>query len=148
MIIWMYLNIHKYSNNIFKQLIHPFYIVKILDLSDNALGEKGLRACFPLLQNQEALIEISFCNNGMSARASEVIADEILLFRGPDVPTLLQKFHFYNNMSGDGGAMALSRVIRQSPQLTHLRLVVNMCEYAFSIYFDDLNMCEYIMFCV
>ncbi|CAI5725563.1 unnamed protein product [Peronospora effusa] len=92
-----------------------------IDLSDNALGEKGVRACFGLLQNQEQLRHIYFCNNGISAAAAGVIADEVLLFRGLDTPTKLETFHFYNNMSGDGGAIELAKLLPLSPGLKDLR---------------------------
>lgn len=92
-----------------------------IDLSDNALGEKGVRACFGLLQNQEQLKHMYFCNNGISAAAAGVIAQEVLLFRGLDTPTKLETFHFYNNMSGDGGAIALTKLLPLSPALKDLR---------------------------
>ncbi|KAL4125419.1 hypothetical protein PRIC2_009004 [Phytophthora ramorum] len=92
-----------------------------IDLSDNALGEKGVRACFGLLQRQEKLRHVFFCNNGISAAAAGVIADEVLLFRGLDAPTKLETFHFYNNMSGDGGAVALAKLLPLSPALKDLR---------------------------
>ncbi|KAG6946444.1 hypothetical protein JG687_00016700 [Phytophthora cactorum] len=92
-----------------------------IDLSDNALGEKGVRACFGLLQEQEQLQHMYFCNNGISAAAAGVIAQEVLLFRGQDTPTKLETFHFYNNMSGDGGAIALAKLLPLSPALKDLR---------------------------
>lgn len=92
-----------------------------IDLSDNALGEKGVRACFGLLLAQEELTHVYFCNNGISAAAAQVIADDVLLFRGADAPTKLETFHFYNNMSGDGGAEALARLLPRCPRLTDLR---------------------------
>lgn len=92
-----------------------------IDLSDNALGEKGVRACFGLLLGQEHLTHVFFCNNGISAAAAGVIADEVLLFRGQDTPTKLETFHFYNNMSGDGGAKALAKLLPLSPALRDLR---------------------------
>lgn len=92
-----------------------------IDLSDNALGEKGVRACFGLLLGQEDLTHLYFCNNGISAAAAGVIAEEVLLFRGQDTPTKLETFHFYNNMSGDGGAKALAKLLPLSPALRDLR---------------------------
>ncbi|TMW60553.1 hypothetical protein Poli38472_000595 [Pythium oligandrum] len=92
-----------------------------IDLSDNALGEKGVRACFGLLLRQENLQHVYFCNNGISAAAAAVIADEVLLFRGEDAPTKLETFHFYNNMSGDGGAKALAKLLPRCPLLRDLR---------------------------
>ncbi|CAH0477432.1 unnamed protein product [Peronospora belbahrii] len=96
-------------------------ILRRIDLSDNALGEKGVRACFGLLQHQEQLEHIYFCNNGISAAAAGVIAEEVLLFRGLDTPTKLETFHFYNNMSGDGGAIELAKLLPVSPRLKDLR---------------------------
>lgn len=92
-----------------------------IDLSDNALGEKGVRACYGLLLQQEELKQMYFCNNGISAAAAAVIAEEVLLFRGPETPTKLETFHFYNNMSGDGGAKALAKLLPLSPLLKDLR---------------------------
>lgn len=92
-----------------------------IDLSDNALGEKGVRACYGLLLQQEELKQMYFCNNGISAAAAAVIAEEVLLFRGPETPTKLEIFHFYNNMSGDGGAKALAKLLPLSPLLKDLR---------------------------
>ncbi|KAG1703158.1 hypothetical protein DVH05_008070 [Phytophthora capsici] len=101
--------------------LSSFKTLTRIDLSDNALGEKGVRACFGLLQNQEQLQHMFFCNNGISAAAAEVIAQEVLLFRGLDTPTKLETFHFYNNMSGDGGAIALAKILPLSPGLKDLR---------------------------
>ena len=92
-----------------------------LDLSDNALGEKGIRACTGLWRQQAFLERIYFCNNGISATATELIVEEVLLWRGEDIPTKLTVLHFYNNMSGDGGAVALAKVLPLCPQLTDLR---------------------------
>lgn len=106
-----------------------------IDLSDNALGEKGVRACFGLLLHQEQLQHVYFCNNGISAAAAAVIADEVLLFRGPETPTKLETFHFYNNMSGDGGAIALARLLPLSPALRDLRFSATRAQRAGSLEF-------------
>ncbi|OQR95756.1 hypothetical protein THRCLA_07598 [Thraustotheca clavata] len=88
-----------------------------IDLSDNALGEKGVRACFDILLEQYHLEKLFLCNNGLSAESAKVVAD-VLLFRGD---TKLKTFHFYNNMSGDGGAKALATLIPHCPELEDLR---------------------------
>ncbi|KAI9908173.1 hypothetical protein PsorP6_004423 [Peronosclerospora sorghi] len=106
-----------------------------IDLSDNALGEKGVRACFGLLQDQEQLQHIFFCNNGISAAAAGVIVEEVLLFRGLDTPTKLETFHFYNNMSGDGGAIALAKLLPLSPALKNLRFSATRAQRAGSLAF-------------
>ncbi|RQM27461.1 hypothetical protein B5M09_001291 [Aphanomyces astaci] len=91
-----------------------------VDLSDNALGEKGVRASFGVLERQVNLERLYLCNNGLSAESAQVIAD-VLLFRGANVPTKLKTFHFYNNMSGDGGAKALATLFPSTPLLEDLR---------------------------
>lgn len=106
-----------------------------IDLSDNALGEKGVRACFGLLLEQENLQHVYFCNNGISAAAAAVIADEVLLYRGPETPTKLETFHFYNNMSGDGGAIALAKLLPLSPALRDLRFSATRAQRAGSLEF-------------
>uniref|UniRef100_M4BIC4 Uncharacterized protein n=1 Tax=Hyaloperonospora arabidopsidis (strain Emoy2) TaxID=559515 RepID=M4BIC4_HYAAE len=106
-----------------------------IDLSDNALGEKGVRACFGLLQHQEELQHIYLCNNGLSAAAARVIADDVLLFRGLDTPTKLESFHFYNNMSGDRGAMALAKILPLSPLLKDLRFSATRAQREGSLVF-------------
>lgn len=88
-----------------------------LDLSDNAVGPKGVEACREMLSLQEELEVLSFNNCGISAEAMRSIAD-ILLFR---VPTRLKMLHFSNNMSGSGGAIALADVVAASPMLEDFR---------------------------
>jgi Ran GTPase-activating protein 1 len=50
-----------------------------IDLSDNAVGPKGIAACRELLSGQEKLY---FCNCGISAEAAKSLSD-LLLFRSP-----------------------------------------------------------------
>lgn len=65
-----------------------------LDLSDNALGEKGVRAVAGALQSQPAVKSLAFQNDGISVHAARALL-EIL-----PAPHNLHKLHFYNNMSG------------------------------------------------
>lgn len=74
-----------------------------LNVSDNALGSKGVTACKSLF-TRKSLKRLYACNNGLSADAC-VLVSELLLESGcPELTTL----HFYNNMSGDGGAAAIA----------------------------------------
>lgn len=57
------------------------------------------------------------CNNGLSAEACGLVCN-ILLEGGCPPLTLL---HFYNNMSGSGGAVAVSDIVRACPQLEDFR---------------------------
>jgi len=65
-----------------------------LDLSDNALGEKGVRAVAAALRSQPAVRSLAFQNDGISVHAARALL-EIL-----PAPQNLHKLHFYNNMSG------------------------------------------------
>ena len=89
-----------------------------IDLSDNAVGPKGIEACRDFLSNQLQLERLLFCNCGISAEAARSIAD-LVLFR---TPTALKKLHFFNNMSGNGGAIAIADIVRASPDLTDFRV--------------------------
>ena len=97
-----------------------------LDLSENALGPRGIESCRPLLASKETLQRLSFCNDGLSAEAMESIRD-LLLFRGADKPTSLKSLRFHNNMSGSGGGIAIAKVVEQSPLLESFELSSTRC---------------------
>lgn len=81
-----------------------------LDLSENALGEKGIRALQPALSALSQLKEIKFKNNGLSELSVRLLVEVL--------PTdNLRLLHFHNNMSGSGGALAAASLIRKSPVL-------------------------------
>ncbi|OAE25503.1 hypothetical protein AXG93_1543s1190 [Marchantia polymorpha subsp. ruderalis] len=85
--------------------------LKSLNLSDNALGEKGVRAFSALLKSQRSLQALYFMNNGISEEAARAICE--LLPSGQDLRTL----HFHNNMSGDAGAQALASLVEKATLL-------------------------------
>ena len=83
-----------------------------IDVSDNAMGEKGINACRPALEGQrESLRSLRMCNDGLSASAMEAMRDLLI---GTDndrrdvEPAALCSLHFHNNMSGDGRATVSS----------------------------------------
>jgi Ran GTPase-activating protein 1 len=86
-----------------------------VNVSDNALGRKGITACQNILQGKN-LKKLYFCNNGLSAEASELITDILLQQNGygqdgsRSCPPL-EILHFYNNMSGTVGAQSSSQII-------------------------------------
>ncbi|CAM9674236.1 unnamed protein product [Chrysoparadoxa australica] len=88
-----------------------------LNLSDNAMGEKGINACKAVLEGQKSLQSLKMCNDGLSASAMELMRDILLA----SSPTQLETLHFFNNMSGDGGAKALAQVLQHCPKLSDLR---------------------------
>ncbi|XP_020103286.1 RAN GTPase-activating protein 2-like [Ananas comosus] len=89
--------------------------LKYLNLSDNALGEKGVRAFEGLLRSQDSLEELYLMNDGISEEAAKALAELI-----PSTEKL-KILHFHNNMTGDEGAVAISEVLMRSPLLENFR---------------------------
>ena len=100
-----------------------------VDLSDNALGEKGVRCCEAILLNKRCLESLWFNNNGISAECAAVIAEIVTSTQ----PTKLKLFHFHNNMSGPVGAAALAGLVVASPLLQDLRFSGTRCLSAGSV---------------
>ena len=90
--------------------------IRRLDVSDNALGEKGIRALAPLLQSQKCLECVKFQNNGVSAAAAAAI-HELLV-----APEQLREVHLHNNMAGDEGATSVAALVARAPRLSKLRM--------------------------
>lgn len=90
-------------------------ILKSLNLSNNALGEKGVRAFGALLRSQSCLEELYLMNNGISEEAAEAVCELI-----PSTEKL-RVLQFHNNMTGDKGALAISKVVKRSPLLEDFR---------------------------
>jgi len=84
-----------------------------INVSDNALGKKGIIALRNLLDNQHNLQELYINNNGLDTAAAELIA-ELLLFQKP---TKLRTVHCINNLLSNGGGTALATVFAESPDL-------------------------------
>ncbi|KAI3449634.1 hypothetical protein Pfo_006299 [Paulownia fortunei] len=82
-----------------------------LNLSNNALGEKGIRAFGALLKSQYNLEELYLINDGISEEAAMAVCD---LIPSSDKLRVLQ---FHNNMTGDEGAIAISKMVNNSPLL-------------------------------
>lgn len=96
--------------------------LKEVDLSDNAMGTKGVKACLSVLSGPAAstLEAVSFCNDGLSESTMAEVADLLTGnsgeggVDGEDEPSIcenLKKIHFYNNMSGDKGCEAFARIL-------------------------------------
>ncbi|XP_043723976.1 RAN GTPase-activating protein 2-like [Telopea speciosissima] len=90
-------------------------VLKSLNLSNNALGEKGVRAFAALLKSQNSLEQLYLMNDGISEEAARAVCELI-----PSTEKL-KVLHFHNNMTGDEGAIAISEVVRQSPSLEDFR---------------------------
>jgi Ran GTPase-activating protein 1 len=87
-----------------------------LNVSDNALGAKGVNCCSSLI-TCKTLQRLYVCNNGLSAEAAALVA-ELLLEGGAPALTVL---HFYNNMSGNGGGVAVGNIVKACPTLEDFR---------------------------
>ncbi|XP_071720835.1 RAN GTPase-activating protein 1-like [Rutidosis leptorrhynchoides] len=86
-----------------------------LNLSNNALGEKGVRAFGDLLKSQSNLVELHLMNAGISKDAAKAVCELI-----PST-NKLKILHFHHNMTGDEGAIAISEVVNRSPNLEDFR---------------------------
>ncbi|KAJ4833774.1 hypothetical protein Tsubulata_012651 [Turnera subulata] len=90
-------------------------VLKNLNLSNNALGEKGVRAFEALLKSQSGLEELRLINNGISEEAAQAVSELI-----PSTEKL-KVLQFHNNMTGDQGAVAIAKMVKQSPLLEDFR---------------------------
>ncbi|KAJ0238615.1 RAN GTPase-activating protein 2 [Hirschfeldia incana] len=90
-------------------------VLSSLNLSDNALGEKGVRAFGTLLKSLSSLEELYLMNDGISKEAAQAVSELI-----PSTEKL-KVLHFHNNMTGDEGAVAISEVVKRSPLLESFR---------------------------
>ncbi|XP_076952182.1 RAN GTPase-activating protein 2-like [Bidens hawaiensis] len=86
-----------------------------LNLSNNALGEKGVRALGGLLKSQGNLVELYFMNAGISQEAAKAVCELI-----PST-SKLKILHFHHNMTGDEGAVAIAQLVKGSPNLEDFR---------------------------
>nr|XP_027096779.1 RAN GTPase-activating protein 1-like [Coffea arabica]XP_027115672.1 RAN GTPase-activating protein 1-like [Coffea arabica] len=89
--------------------------LRYLNLSNNALGEKGVRAFAGLLKSQHNLEELYLMNDGISEEAARAVCELI-----PSTDRL-RVLHFHNNMTGDEGAVAISELVKHSPLLEDFR---------------------------
>ncbi|KAJ7977404.1 RAN GTPase-activating protein 2 [Quillaja saponaria] len=89
--------------------------LRYLNLSNNAMGEKGVRAFELLLKSQNTLEELYLINDGISEEAAKAVCELI-----PSTEKL-RVLHFHNNMTGDEGAIAISEIVKHSPALEDFR---------------------------
>ncbi|XP_071738248.1 RAN GTPase-activating protein 1-like [Rutidosis leptorrhynchoides] len=89
--------------------------LRYLNLSDNALGEKGVRAFKQLLSSQGNLEELYLMNDGISEEAAKAVYELV-----PSTKKL-KILHFHNNMTGDEGAISIAGLVKESPVLEDFR---------------------------
>nr|XP_043635399.1 RAN GTPase-activating protein 2-like [Erigeron canadensis] len=100
--------------NMFSSALEGFGL-RYLNLSDNAMGEKGVRAFSALLSSQSNLEELYLINDGISEEAAKALCE---LLPSTDKLKIL---HFANNMTGDDGAIAIAELLKKSPLLEDFR---------------------------
>jgi len=83
-------------------------LLEHLDLSDNAMGTRGMPCCEALFTEPRPLKSLSLCNNGLSLEAMQQVADWLVT---RNMSMHLEKLHFFNNMSGDEGCMAFQHLL-------------------------------------
>lgn len=109
-----------------------------VDLSDNAMGSKGVVACEMVLGGKAvagSLQKLSLCNNGLSEFTMEEVA-QMLTDQGSGnndkdkddgtstcIASRLTKIHFFNNMSGNQGCESFRKIMQQCTggELTDVR---------------------------
>lgn len=95
-----------------------------VDLSDNAMGTKGVDACKSVLSGptvSETLQRLRLCNNGLSKYTMDEV--QVLLTDGESscIAKNLTQVHFFNNMSDDAGCGSFKKIIACSENLTDIR---------------------------
>ncbi|KAL5123710.1 RAN GTPase-activating protein 1 [Glycine soja] len=90
-------------------------VLRYLNLSNNAMGEKGVRAFRSLLKSQTSLEELYLMNDGISEEAAKAVSELL-----PSTEKL-RVLHFHNNMTGDEGAIAIAEIVKHSPALEDFR---------------------------
>lgn len=100
--------------NIFSEALESSQL-KYLNISDNALGEKGVRAFGKLLKSQTLLEELYLINDGISEEAARAVCELV------HSTEKLKVLHFHNNMTGDEGAIAISKIVDRCPLLEDFR---------------------------
>lgn len=109
----------------FSEMLSTSKLIDV-DLSDNAMGSKGVTACATILGGApviHSLERLSLCNNGLSRYTMDEVAD--LLTQENDgicIASNLTKLHFFNNMSGNEGCVAFERILSKcSDKLVDVR---------------------------
>jgi Ran GTPase-activating protein 1 len=91
-----------------------------LNLSDNALGEKGVQACAALLRNQQQSLRRLWCDNDGLSKGAVAVLVEMLLGDADKLP--LELLHLHNNMMGNGGGKALGPLFAKCPEISDIRV--------------------------
>ena len=85
-----------------------------VDLSDNAVGEQGAKYCKTVL-GKSSLRRLSMCNMGLAHETMKDVVDHLTNdeYGNGCVAEKMTKIHFFNNMSGPGGAKEVSLIFKK-----------------------------------
>lgn len=81
-----------------------------VNISDNALGEKGIRACADVLKSSDHLEEIFLQNIGCSVNACKAVTELVTC-------TSLKVVHLFNNMSDNAGAAHIATLLSRNTSM-------------------------------
>ena len=81
-----------------------------VNISDNALGEKGIRACGEVLTSSTSLEELYLQNIGCSVNACKAVAELVTC-------STLKLVHLFNNMSDNAGAQHIADLLARNPNM-------------------------------
>lgn len=100
-----------------------------VDLSDNAMGSKGVIACKMVLGGpavMNSMESLKLCNNGLSEYTMREVAELLTAESGVDGSCIAQNLrclHFYNNMSGNEGCESFALIMAKcSDKLEDIRM--------------------------
>ncbi|MGK3744277.1 MAG: Ran GTPase-activating protein 1 [Bacillariaceae sp.] len=102
--------------------------LEVVDLSDNAMGSKGVKACETVLGGSaviKSLRCLKLCNNGLSESTMDEVAELLTRPNADDdsscIADRLEQIHFFNNMSDDAGCSSFKKIIKCTMNPTDIR---------------------------
>lgn len=98
------------------------------NISDNALGQKGIIAIGTALSHHDTLQHVYFNNNGLQGDAVNEIAVLLVGHKHNVADNQLHNLHtfeIFNNLLTDTGGIALSTVLHAATQLRHIKIQTN-----------------------
>lgn len=88
-----------------------------VDLSNNALGSRGLAQCAPLIEKQTSLQSLFLADTGLAAESAR-----LLLTFFPAAATALRVLDIHGNRLESQGLVHISAIVEKSPNLKRLRV--------------------------
>jgi len=94
-----------------------FAEIRMINVNNNALGDKGINRLRYLLENKKYLTDLRLGNIGGQVAAMKIVKEIIL---NTTKPTLLKHLELHRNLLTTDGAVEAAALIRHSPMLNHL----------------------------